>query len=216
LHSKKKLNQFESLIVKTTDTLSTKLTKNTISGGLAGCGSLLFVYSLDYSRTRLGNDTVDPITGKHKYQGLRDVYIQTYKSDGIPGLYRGFCFSCVGIFVYRGLFFGLYDTLKPIIMRNDNSFLKSFALGYIVTVIAELLSYPNDTVRRRMMMTSGENEKYKGGIDCMIKIIQNEGPKSLMKGCIANILRGFSAAGVLAGYDKAVEWYVKIFKSQKS
>merc|ERR1712227_1085853 len=32
-------------------------------------------------------------------------------SDGIAGLYRGFAISCVGIFIYRGLYFGIYDTV---------------------------------------------------------------------------------------------------------
>merc|ERR1712136_412351 len=31
---------------------------------------------------------------------------KTLKSDGIQGLYRGFVISCVGIFVYRGMYFG--------------------------------------------------------------------------------------------------------------
>lgn len=205
---KGKLNEVSSLKVQRTDSTSKKLTKNIISGGLGGSGSLFFVYSLDYARTRLGNDTICPQTGKRKYSGLFDVYRQTFKTDGIQGLYRGFVVSCFGIFVYRGFYFGLYDTAKPLLMGNDNSFLKSFILGYVVTITAELLSYPNDTVRRRMMMTSGEAVKYNGAVDCFMQIVRNEGYQSLMKGSVANIFRGVSAAGVLAGYDKVVEWYL--------
>ena len=51
-----------------------------------------------------------------------------------------------------------------------------------VTVSAGLLSYPIDTIRRRMMMTSGEAVKYKGSIDCTLQIVKNEGFMSLMKG----------------------------------
>jgi solute carrier family 25 (adenine nucleotide translocator) protein 4/5/6/31 len=207
---KGKINNFKSLKVLKEDSTSKKLFKNMMSGGLAGSASLLFVYTLDYARTRLGNDAVDSKTGKRKYNGLLDVYKQTYKSDGIPGLYRGFVVSCFGIFVYRGFYFGLYDTAKPIMMGTDNSFWKSFLIGYVVTITAEMLAYPNDTVRRRMMMTSGEQVKYKGGIDCFLQIVQKEGFSSLMKGSIANILRGVSAAGVLAGYDKVIEWYLTL------
>ena len=51
-----------------------------------------------------------------------------------------------------------------------------------VTISAGLVSYPIDTIRRRMMMTSGEAVKYKGSIDCTIQILKKEGPMSLMKG----------------------------------
>lgn len=86
------------------DTFINKLLKNSLSGGIAGSLSLLFVYSLDYARTRLGNDTICPKTGKRQYSGLVDVYRQTLASDGISGLYRGFVISCNGIFIYRGKF----------------------------------------------------------------------------------------------------------------
>ena len=36
----------------------------------------------------------------------------------------------------------------------------NIALGYAVTIASEMISYPFDTVRRRMMMTSGQAEKY--------------------------------------------------------
>jgi solute carrier family 25 (adenine nucleotide translocator) protein 4/5/6/31 len=104
--------------------------------------------------------------GERQYSGMIDVYRQTLKTDGFPGLYRGFVISCVGIALYRGAYFGLYDTFKPIIIGEKSSFLLDFCLGYAITVTAGLLSYPVDTIRRRMMMTSGEAVKYKGSIDC--------------------------------------------------
>merc|ERR1711963_894077 len=36
------------------------------------------------------------------------------------------------------------------------------------------MSYPIDTIRRRMMMTSGGGVKYKGSIDCAMQILKNE------------------------------------------
>merc|ERR1712228_489821 len=68
--------------------------------------------------------------------------------------------------------------------------LLSFLLGWGVTITAGLMSYPIDTIRRRMMMTSGSAVKYKGSVDCGIQVIKNEGFMSLMKGAGANILRG--------------------------
>merc|ERR1711972_1298914 len=187
-----------------------RLSKNVASGGIAGAMSLCFVYSLDYARTRLANDTKSAKkggTGERQYSGLIDVYKKTLASDGVAGLYRGFVISCVGIIVYRGCYFGFYDTLKPILLGPDAGLLLSFLLGYGVTVTSGLISYPVDTIRRRMMMTSGQAVKYKGSLDCMFQIIRAEGVISLFKGAGANILRGIAGAGVLAGFDKLVQVY---------
>jgi len=194
---------------KKSDGNAIKFGKNIASGGAAGAMSLFFVYSLDYCRTRLANDAkAGKKGGERQFNGMIDVYRQTLKSDGIVGLYRGFVISCVGIVVYRGFYFGLYDTLKPILLGEDAGVLISFVLGYGVTVSAGLASYPIDTIRRRMMMTSGQAVKYKGSLDCTIQIIKGEGAMSLMKGAGANVLRGMAGAGVLAGFDKFKELYV--------
>ena len=193
-----------------TDSYAASFYKNVMSGGAAGALSLCFVYSLDYARTRLANDAKGSKKGgsERQFNGLIDVYRKTLKSDGIAGLYRGFVVSCVGIIVYRGFYFGLYDTLKPILLGSDANVFVSFALGYAVTITSGLISYPIDTIRRRMMMTSGEAVKYSGSWDCFIKIMRSEGFMSLMKGAGANILRGVAGAGVLAGFDSMKNQYV--------
>ncbi|XP_037463416.1 ADP,ATP carrier protein-like [Triticum dicoccoides] len=178
---------------------------NIASGGAAGASSLLFVYSLDYARTRLANDAkAAKVGGQRQFDGIVDVYRKTLASDGVRGLYRGFNVSCVGIIVYRGLYFGMYDSLKPAVLVGslEDNLLARFLLGWGVTMGAGLASYPIDTVRRRMMMTSGESVKYKNSMDAFKKIIAEEGPKSLFKGAGANILRAVAGAGVLAVYDK--------------
>jgi len=196
------------------DPYSVQFGKNVLSGGAAGASSLLFVYSLDYARTRLANDTKVSTKGggERQFNGLLDVYRKTIQSDGVQGLYRGFVISCVGIVVYRGFYFGLYDTVKPLI-DPKGGFLMSLGIGYAVTVTAGLASYPIDTIRRRMMMTSGQAVKYKGSIDCFLQIVRNEGFMSLMKGAGANILRGMAGAGTLAGFDLFCSWYIQ-FKRQ--
>jgi len=185
-----------------------KFAKNIMSGGVAGSLSLMFVYSLDYCRTRLANDAKSAKGGERQFNGMVDVYVKTVKSDGLVGLYRGFTISCVGIFIYRGMYFGLYDSLKPILLGDDAGVFVSFLLGWVVTVTAGLMSYPIDTIRRRMMMTSGQAVKYKGSIDCGMQILKHEGFMAMMKGAGANILRGVAGAGVLAGFDKFKELYV--------
>ena len=60
--------------------------------------------------------------------------------------------------------------------------LYAYIVVSVVTITSGLISYPIDTIRRRMMMTSGEAVKYKGSMDCAVQVIKNEGFMSLMKG----------------------------------
>jgi solute carrier family 25 (adenine nucleotide translocator) protein 4/5/6/31 len=178
---------------------------NLASGGAAGATSMLFVYSLDYARTRLANDAKNAKKGgERQFNGLVDVYRKTIASDGIAGLYRGFMPSVAGIIVYRGLYFGMYDSIKPVVLTGTlaNNFLASFALGWCVTTGAGIAAYPLDTIRRRMMMTSGEAVKYKNSFDAGRQIIAKDGVKALFNGAGANILRGVAGAGVLSIYDQ--------------
>eukprot|EP00490_Sorites_sp_Unknown_P002260 CAMPEP_0114662890 /NCGR_PEP_ID=MMETSP0191-20121206/25824_1 /TAXON_ID=126664 /ORGANISM="Sorites sp." /LENGTH=101 /DNA_ID=CAMNT_0001900613 /DNA_START=734 /DNA_END=1039 /DNA_ORIENTATION=+ len=99
-------------------------------------------------------------------------------------------------------------------MMGGAGFVVSFALGYAVTVSAGLLSYPIDTIRRRMMMTSGAAVKYKGSMDATMQIMKNEGVSSFFKGAGANILRGMAGAGTLAGFDVFTDFYISVMYPQ--
>ena len=58
------------------------------SGGLAGAGSLLIVYPLDFARTRLAADIGNKST--REFTGLIDCVRKVWKADGFRSLYQGF------------------------------------------------------------------------------------------------------------------------------
>ncbi|KAL7114821.1 hypothetical protein ACP275_04G145600 [Erythranthe tilingii] len=178
---------------------------NVASGSAAGATTSLFLYHLDYARTRLATDAKNcHVSGKHQFNGLSDVYRKTFSSDGIAGLYRGFGVSIVGITLYRGMYFGIYDTMKPIVLVGSfqDNFLASFFLGWSVTTVSGVCAYPFDTVRRRMMLTSGQKVKYRSAMHAFKEIIRVEGFAAIYRGVTANMLLGVAGAGVLAGYDQ--------------
>ncbi len=76
-----------------------------LSGGLAGSFSLIFVYPLDFARTRLGAD-IGKSANERQFNGLFDCCIKIFKQDGLAGLYQGFAVSVLGIFTYRAFYFG--------------------------------------------------------------------------------------------------------------
>jgi solute carrier family 25 (adenine nucleotide translocator) protein 4/5/6/31 len=175
------------------------------SGGAAGATSLCFVYPLDYARTRLGAD-VGKGTADRQYNGLVDCIKKTVKSDGIVGLYRGFSVSVQGIIIYRAAYFGCYDTARGSLPDPKNSpFIVNFGIAQVVTICSGILSYPFDTVRRRMMMQSGRAKAdimYKNTLDCWVKISKNEGARAFFKGALSNVFRGTGGALVLVFYDE--------------
>lgn len=175
------------------------------SGSAAGATTSLFLYHLDYARTRLGTDARgSAVNGQRQFRGILDVYSKTLSSDGIAGLYRGFGVSIIGITLYRGMYFGIYDTMKPIVLVGslEGNFLASFLLGWSVTTVSGVCAYPFDTLRRRMMLTSGQPSKYRNAIHAFREIVYLEGFTALFRGVSANMLLGVAGAGVLAGYDQ--------------
>jgi solute carrier family 25 (adenine nucleotide translocator) protein 4/5/6/31 len=157
-----------------------------------------------FARTRLAADVG---SGKDReFNGLVDCLKKVAAKDGPIGLYRGFGISVVGIIGYRASYFGMFDTGKELLFtdfKKANFFLK-WGFAQVVTVGAGIVSYPLDTVRRRLMMTSGKTGKdkmYDGTWDCFKKIYKDEGGKAFFKGCLSNVLRGTGGALVLVFYD---------------
>jgi len=88
-------NVFKGVFVTNpNDRFSKVFLMNIMSGLAVGACELSLTYSLEYAHTRLVND----VDGK-KFTGVVDVYVQTYKKEGVRGLYRGFLVGCLGIAV---------------------------------------------------------------------------------------------------------------------
>jgi solute carrier family 25 (mitochondrial adenine nucleotide translocator), member 4/5/6/31 len=180
---------------------------NMASGGLAGAGSLCIVYPLDYARTRLASDVGG---GKAQFNGLADCLVKTAKGPGgVFALYNGFGVSVAGIIPYRGVYFGMYDSLAGINpFRNDKGvigLLSKFAIAQATAITAGYASYPFDTIRRRLQMQSEKPKDqwlYKGTVDCFFKILKDEGTAALFKGAGANALRTVGSALVLVLYGE--------------
>ncbi|XP_059475963.1 ADP/ATP translocase 2-like [Neocloeon triangulifer] len=174
------------------------------AGSAAGATSLCVVYPLDFVRTRLGAD-VGKTEEEREFTGLWDCIKKIFKSDGICGLYRGFFVSLVGIILYRGAYFGLWDGSKELIGADNLNFITKWILAQVTTTLAGLFAYPADTVRRRMMMLSGctRNEiLYTNSFQCAAYIARKEGFSAFYKGAFTNIIRGMSSALVLVLYEE--------------
>ena len=219
---------------------ASKLIENMTIGGMAGVCSMTVTYPLDYGRTRLSNDIIkvdsrsnsshsSHSTQDHnrQFKNLRHVLSQTYKFEGLKGIYRGYVITCFTAFIYRAMYFGIYDTFKSHTnltqvnsdntksenkngnsMQTNHSAWKLYIVGLNVSATASLAVYPLDTIKRRLMMTSGETIQYKGTIDCFRTIVAKEGIGSLYRGCIVNLVRSVAGASTLVIFDVFRDYYV--------
>lgn len=172
---------------------------NLASGGAAGATSLCFVYPLDFARTRLAADVGKK--GNREFTGLANCLTKIFKADGPLGLYRGFIVSVQGIIIYRAAYFGFFDTAKGMLPDPKKTpLVVSWMIAQCVTTVSGIISYPFDTVRRRMMMQSGKpvaERQYKSTLDCWVKVGKVEGANAFFKGAFSNVLRGTGGALVL-------------------
>jgi len=183
------------------------LAVNLASGGLAGAVSLSFVYPLDYARTRLAADVG---SGKKTFNGLADCLRKTANGPkGFLSLYNGFPVSVAGIIPYRGVQFGLNDTIKgmnPFDKDTDfRGIASKWAGAQFSVIMSGFVTYPFDTVRRRMQMESEKpvnTRMYRGAVHCATTILKDEGFAAMFKGAGANVLRGTGAALVLVLYGE--------------
>ena len=113
------------------------------------------------------------------------------------------------------LFVGLFDTLSSLnpYQHSKDTFPRAasmFICAQTSAIGAAYISYPFDTIRRRLQMQSEqpkENQIYAGTIDCFSKIVRREGPSSFFKGAGANALRSFGAALVLVLYSEILSCF---------
>ena len=72
-----------------------------LAGGLAGAGSLLIVYPLDFARTRLAADLGK--TGAREFTGLIDCLKKVVGRGGFMALYQGFGVSVQVQYTHLGM-----------------------------------------------------------------------------------------------------------------
>jgi solute carrier family 25 (adenine nucleotide translocator) protein 4/5/6/31 len=175
------------------------------SGALAGGITNTLVYPLIYVRTALGAD----IGQVKMYNGIVDCLTKTVKQNGVASLYNGIGPSSIGIVVYRGVQFGLQDSLKAFNpWQKDTTMMaifSKFMVAQVAVASSGIAAYPLDTLQRRLQNEATKpkaEQMYNGMSDCFAKILKTEGPKGFFKGALANVFRGTGAAIVLVMYDE--------------
>ena len=146
------------------------------AGGMSGMSASLLTYPLDFCRGRISGKLATT-TGHKQYRGIVHTLSLTIKDEGMFAIYKGITPTLLGAMPYEGIKFGtvgVLETLYPA-SAGDDLPLRKMCFGGMGGVMAGLLTYPNDTVRRMLQIqgSRGTDSKFTG-YWCVLAFEQNE------------------------------------------
>ena len=145
-----------------------------LAGGMAGMTASAVTYPLDLARGRITGKLAGP-GGKKHYKGIINTVLVTAREEGVKALYKGVTPTLLGAMPYEGIKFGTVGVLEKMFPaeKKQNKGTEG-ALGSHVArkvmfggaggVMAGLITYPNDTVRRLLQLqgSKGTIENFEG------------------------------------------------------
>ncbi|KAG7264569.1 hypothetical protein CRUP_029124 [Coryphaenoides rupestris] len=173
-----------------------------LAGGIAGIAAALATYPLEVAETRLIVQNCREPT----YAGVLHTLGSVYRSEGLLALYRGFTLTVLGAFPFSVGCFAVYMNLEKLWQEPPFRFnsLQNFINGCLAAGVAQSLSYPFDTVKRKMQAQSshlphlgGADVHFTGILDCFRQMIRNKGISSLWSGFTANTVKIVPYFGLL-------------------
>uniref|UniRef100_A0A7S3LMH3 Mitochondrial carrier protein n=1 Tax=Aplanochytrium stocchinoi TaxID=215587 RepID=A0A7S3LMH3_9STRA len=178
-----------------------------IAGSLAGTTASVCVYPLEVLRSRMA--VQDASKGGGIFYNARCLVRQ----NGLGGFYMGLKPALIGMVPYAGLAFGTFETLKVFTLQHYGTekldHVQRVAYGALSGLLAQTVTYPLDTVRRRMqtegahslsvnMDVSKPVEKRYTGVVQTLRLVANEEGirRGLFKGVTLNWFKGPVALGI--------------------
>lgn len=114
--------------------------------------------------------------------------------------YDGFQEAAIPTLVHKGLYFGLYETLKPILIEDpDRSPIKSLMLATATSYTALVVAHPFQVIRRRTCLI--DQSIRPRGWRVARDIFRQEGLRGLYRGPFG-FISALMGAMVLVGYDQ--------------
>ena len=158
-----------------------------------------FLYIL-LSGSTMGALSITMFYGLHRYLAVSGLPPECVTEPStIYDLYSGFGLSVLGMMLYRGLYVGIYDIVKP---HKFTGFWGKFTSGFAVTTLTGLILYPLGKIALTQMVHCCTASK-------AISIIHDH-PDGLwegyMGGCKENIFRGLLGTMVSISFDYLKGW----------
>jgi solute carrier family 25 (adenine nucleotide translocator) protein 4/5/6/31 len=175
---------------------------NVLTGFVAGGTAFAVVYPFTLARARTLYETEAELVTFNKVRQHASFIVQR---EGLRGLYLGLGHSWPGVAVYRGFYFGIFDTLKGYFADpkcNPDGFLKTWIFAQISATSAAVLGLtPFGNLRNKVALQSGETLKYRNLQEAALALYKEEGVFSFFKNSKANLVRSVGGALTLVVYS---------------
>ena len=114
---------------------------------------------------------------------------QNIKLEGVKHLYRGFSSLLLSIALFRGIFFGYYDTFKG--ARKEKSW--KWITAYFSGLLAGLSVHPVETMRKRAIISKSNL--------AISRVFKDEGIRGLYRGVSLTPIQSLVGAAILIYFD---------------
>ncbi|XP_050718513.1 mitochondrial thiamine pyrophosphate carrier-like [Eriocheir sinensis] len=168
------------------------------AGAASGAISRALLQPLDVLKIRFQLQ-VEPIAkrGGGLYQGLLQSTHTIVKTEGVSALWKGHV-TAQALSVSFGLVqFWSYSLLTKAASEHGawEGHLSQGMCGALAGLCATLFSFPCDTVRTRLI-AQGYPKRYTGMVDAVMKMVTQEGGRSLWRGILPNLAMSAPYSGL--------------------
>jgi len=174
-----------------------------LAGTLAGLFQQTITYPLDVVRTRM----TLPTKAGGNYTSITNCLRRMVAEEGGLSLYKGYTATLMSGGPYVGLQMSFYELFKRIYPKGEDgkpTLFWKLAGGASAGMAAQSITYPLDTIRRRMQADgiAGAAKKYNSNFHCLQTILKQEGLLAFYRGLSATIVRCIPGAAIqFASYD---------------
>ncbi|MBN3297487.1 solute carrier family 25 member 43 [Amia ocellicauda] len=172
------------------------------AGGAAGIVAALVTYPAEVVETRLiAQNCREP-----SYRGILHTLRTVYRQEGLRALYRGASLTIIGAIPFSIGCYVVYINLDKLWQEPSFRFspLQNFINGCVTAGVAQTLSFPFETVKRKIQAQSpilphfgGADVHFCGVVDCFRQVIKSKGILSLWSGLTANLVKIVPYFGLL-------------------
>lgn len=149
-------------------------------GGIAACIAQTISFPVDTLRTRMATYHLNEKA--YNFPIYKQVKI-ILQREGFRGFFCGWFATMLQVAPNNALVFMIYENLD-INSLKSHPILSYISKGTIAGLSAKLITYPLDTVKKRLQLngTVSYVPHYKGTFDCIKQTIRNEGYSAFYKG----------------------------------
>lgn len=179
------------------------------AGTAAGLFQQLITYPLEVVRTRLSLGAAFSA----RYSGIVGCAVDSVRQEGVSALYKGIGPTLLSGAPYVGIQMTVYEQLKMVVPKNEEgeaTVTGKLCGGAVSGVLAQTVTYPGDTIRRRMQTNGlgGVKKLYRSSWHCTRMIVAHEGFLGLFQGLSTNIVRCLPGAAIqFVAYERLKEMF---------